>query len=431
MFPSPRRFLLVLPVLGASLCVLASGPSQAQTLPVADAGPDQAISCAAPEGAEVPLDGSASSDPDDPAAVLVYTWTSPSLLEPVPGAMPVVLLPAGDHVLTLTVDDGVDGTATDDVLVQVAVDDVAPILELSQSSAELWPPNHKYHVFSVGDFVATATDDCSELGAADVVFDRVASDEPEDGIGDGNTTDDVLLAYGCNAALIRAERMGPGDGRVYEATLALRDAAGNAAEQVVTISVPKSQGAGGAAVDSGDVYSVGSESCAAVELCPAVPAEDCLPAEEGQLALRSRGERDSLRWSARGVAAGQDDMAEGEDGADYQVCLYVDDGLAASVASDPAAPAGEGWRTSRKGQSYRAKGDRRAAGLHKLKLRSRGAETQVRAAARGEGLELPELPLDEGALVRVQLWNSDGMCIEAAFADPHVNRPGRYKAKLR
>ena len=103
--------------------LLASGAG-AQTLPIADAGDDQTIPCAPAAGADVVLDGSASSDPDDPLAVLTYTWTGDvlGLGVSVDGATPTVTLPPGVHVLTLTVDDGIDGTATDDVTVTVVAE---------------------------------------------------------------------------------------------------------------------------------------------------------------------------------------------------------------------------------------------------------------------------------------------------------------------
>ena len=83
--------------------------------PTADAGPDQLLQVAGGDTAEVTLDGSASSDPDsDP---LTFTWTNS--FGTVMGVMPTVALPAGVHVVTLTVDDGKGGTDTDTVEITV------------------------------------------------------------------------------------------------------------------------------------------------------------------------------------------------------------------------------------------------------------------------------------------------------------------------
>src|SRR4029450_13805869 len=136
----------------------------AQTLPIADAGDDQSFPCAPVTGQQVTLDGSGPRDPADPLAVLPYTWSSDEALGvgvTVDGVMPVVTLLPGVHTLTLTVDDGIDGTATDDVQVTVVADTEPPQLVLNTpATAELWPPNHKYHSFAAADYVIAATRRC-------------------------------------------------------------------------------------------------------------------------------------------------------------------------------------------------------------------------------------------------------------------------------
>ena len=90
--------------------------------PTADAGPDQLLQVAGGGTAEVTLDGSGSSDPDsDP---LTFTWTNS--FGTVMGVMPTVALPAGVHVVTLTVDDGKGGTDTD--IVEITVNQ-APVAD--------------------------------------------------------------------------------------------------------------------------------------------------------------------------------------------------------------------------------------------------------------------------------------------------------------
>ena len=85
------------------------------TPPVADAGPDQLVTVGPGDAAMVTLDGSGSSDPDgDP---IIFTWTNS--FGTVMGVMPTVPLPAGVHVITLTVDDGKGGSDTDTVEITV------------------------------------------------------------------------------------------------------------------------------------------------------------------------------------------------------------------------------------------------------------------------------------------------------------------------
>ena len=135
-------------------------------------------------------------------------------------------------------------------------DTSAPVITLKRPSEVLWPPNHKYETINLTQVIASVSDDVSDLSVSDVVITRVSSDEPENGAGDGNTTDDVVLES-CQTVKLRAERSGRGDGRVYTVHLAVRDAAGNVGTAVYQVEVPKGRKDG--AVDSGAAYSV--EGC--------------------------------------------------------------------------------------------------------------------------------------------------------------------------
>ena len=423
----------IMTALAAALMTVWASPALAQQLPVADPGADQVVPCEGTDGAEITLDGSNSSDPDDVNAVLTYTWSSPFLGDTtLDGAVQVLTLPAGTFTFTLVVDDGIDG-ASDPVDVQITVGDGAPpTITLATDAFELWPPNHKYHLLDSADLVESVIDACGgEVPAQDVSFAQVTSDEPDNSNGDGNTTDDILFSYGCSAVLLRAERRGGGDGRVYEGLLSAGDASGNVGQAVVTVSVPKSRGNDKEAVDSGDVLVVEAspEACLMVDLCPPEPALDCVESSErATLSLASGSGEDRLRFSARGFSVDSLDLGQGDAGTDYQLCLYVDDGVAASLESEPAAPSGEGWKSSGKGQSFRAKGVVREAGLKRLALRSSGAGTQVKA--KGEGVTLPQLPLAGGSTVIVQLHGSDGSCLETQFdGEPQANTEKRYKAR--
>jgi hypothetical protein len=69
----------------------------------------------------------------------------------------------------------------------------------------------------------------------------VSSNEPVDGLGDGDTAPDWQIT-GKLTVNLRAERAGTGNGRVYTLTVECIDASGNSATKTVTVSVPHDQG---------------------------------------------------------------------------------------------------------------------------------------------------------------------------------------------
>ena len=115
----------------------------------------------------------------------------------------------GEHTLTLTVEDPSGETSTDEVV--ITVDDTAPpTLTVGAAPLVLWPPNGQYRTVPLGDLDLTAADACDAgVSATATVITQVTSDEPENGRGDGNTVDDIVIAGSCQAVDLRAERAGP------------------------------------------------------------------------------------------------------------------------------------------------------------------------------------------------------------------------------
>jgi hypothetical protein len=116
------------------------------------------------------------------------------------------------------------------------VDTTAP--ETLARNPMLWPPNHSWRTISVDDCFEVS-DRCDSHVSATVLW--ADSDEPFDDVGDGNTEPDVRF-LGCDLVQLRAERQGPGDGRVYRIGWLLLDDSGNQSEAICEVAVPHDQG---------------------------------------------------------------------------------------------------------------------------------------------------------------------------------------------
>jgi hypothetical protein len=215
--------------------------------PVPDAGPDLVVECTSPEGALVVLDASASSDPDAGDEVVLFEWFEdfglPGEVLLGTGEVVEVVLPLGEHAITLRVRDRPGARRTDSLVVGV-VDTVAPAVSVGLEPEELWPPNHR--LVEV-DAVVAAADLCSTPA---VVLESVASSEPDDAPGgeDGATRDDIQdadLGTADFGMRLRAERSGAGTGRIYQVRYRATDGAGNAAAATGGAVVPHDQGVGG------------------------------------------------------------------------------------------------------------------------------------------------------------------------------------------
>ncbi|MGH9886114.1 MAG: hypothetical protein ACREBE_11330 [bacterium] len=209
---------------------------------VANAGPDIDTGCVGPDGTAIVLDGSQSSVGPD----ITYLWTAPGVdITNATSPFALAEFPAGTTIVTLTVtSNGPDGVETAVDTAEITVGDtVPPTIVGVANPAELWPPNHKLIDVHVDLMVFDACD-----ANPDVELVSISSSEPDNGTGDGNTGDDIQGAdVGTDDRdfALRAERSGPGSGRVYTAVYRAFDAENSSEDAVVQVIVPHDQGHGG------------------------------------------------------------------------------------------------------------------------------------------------------------------------------------------
>ncbi|MGH2529721.1 MAG: endonuclease/exonuclease/phosphatase family protein [Actinomycetota bacterium] len=133
---------------------------------------------------------------------------------------------------------GTDPTVTfrssdhDPLVAYFCTDLTAPTLSASASPNLLWPPTHRYVTVQAS---VTVADDRDPSPTVELV--SVTSNEPDDGVDDGNTTNDVVIVDD-DTFRLRAERSGVGAGRIYTITYRATDACGNESVQSTTVTVP-------------------------------------------------------------------------------------------------------------------------------------------------------------------------------------------------
>jgi hypothetical protein len=115
------------------------------------------------------------------------------------------------------------------------------------SSGVIWPPDHK--MFSVSIVGVT---DPNNLPIS-IVVTEILQDESVAAPGSGNTSPDGT-GIGTSTAMVRAERAGPGTGRIYFISFNATNTTGQQCTSTVPVFVPHDQGQGFTPIDTGQRF---------------------------------------------------------------------------------------------------------------------------------------------------------------------------------
>jgi len=125
---------------------------------------------------------------------------------------------------------------------------VAPDCSAAQATpGTLWSPDH-----TLGTVAITGVTDPDNDPVA-ITVTSIRQDEPVNGRGDGNTAPDGV-GVGSPLVMIRAERSGRGDGRVYHVSFTADDGRSGQCTGEVAVCVPHDQRPGAACVDQGPLF---------------------------------------------------------------------------------------------------------------------------------------------------------------------------------
>ncbi len=186
-------------------------------------------------GVQSGIRGSISLDPlfvDDTAGSFRLKLGSPAIDV---GTNAISHLPAADLDGNPRIADGdSNGTAVIDMGAFEFGDSLAPVITaVTASPNTLVQANHQMVPIHIG---VSASDNSGQAVTCRIV--SVASNEPVQGLGDGDTAPDWLIT-GNFTVNLRAERSGKGSGRIYTVTVECADASGNRASSFGTVTVPR------------------------------------------------------------------------------------------------------------------------------------------------------------------------------------------------
>ncbi|PYS70005.1 MAG: hypothetical protein DMF69_15010 [Acidobacteria bacterium] len=138
----------------------------------------------------------------------------------------------GEHIVTWHFDDGHGNVSTQTQTV-IVKDTIAPSIDsLSATPNVITTRNHEMVPVVISVSVSDACDSSPTTS-----IESVSSNEPVNGVGDGDTSPDWEIT-GTHTLNLRGERAGGGSGRIYTITVKSVDDSGNISRRTVTVIVP-------------------------------------------------------------------------------------------------------------------------------------------------------------------------------------------------
>ena len=198
---------------------------------VRDTTPPQ-ISCPAAIVAE--CTGNRSAQVTPAAATGSDICGSVALTRPAAGTFPMGLTPLTYQATDQAVCRQACGSSI------TVKDTTAPTISgITATPNVFWSPNHKMELVNVQ---VAVTDICDSTAAVAPVcqITNISSNEPQNGLGDGDVAPDWQQT-GPLKVKLRAERGGSGSGRIYTLQLTCTDRSGNTKIGTTTVSVPNNQ----------------------------------------------------------------------------------------------------------------------------------------------------------------------------------------------
>jgi hypothetical protein len=194
------------------------------------------IACPAPITVECSTTGGAPASHPQIAAFLAGATandicdTNPTITHNAPGFFPL-----GTTPVTFTATDDHGNSAQCTAAVTVA-DTTPPVVSLALDRTLLWPPNHRLITINA---TVGVIDICDP--APGFVLSSITSSEPDNGLGDGDTENDIQGAlFGTPDVQfrLRSERSGNGPGRIYTILYKGFDGSGNSTPAAAEVVVP-------------------------------------------------------------------------------------------------------------------------------------------------------------------------------------------------